>query len=604
MRAPLALLLLSLAVAPFASVRAPAQEPAAKTDEEAEKKEPRAGIPVSNALVLTHCSRCHAQDERGHMTRISYQRKAPEGWSETVKRMIRLYEVKVTPAEAKAIVRYLSNEHGLARAEAERGLYESERRVHWSEAQHDEDFRQTCSVCHPLGRVLIQQRDPEEWQLLRATHVAYFPLSRGQMGGGPPPEDAERRARQAAAAAAGGEGAARRMGGGDRGDRILARLAEQQPLLTPDWEQWTIHRREVPLAGTWIAKAHEPGRGDGVGSVTLTRTNEDEYDVLWDLRFADGSSLARRGKGLLYAGYSWRGSSKEDGANGRTWREVMLLDAGWQRLSGRLFTGAYDELGIDVELHRVGEAPRVLLVANRHVTVPARGVVLDVRGAAFPEPLRAAEFHAGAGVTVSAVERVSATQARVTIDVAPDADCGLRTVSFGADPGHATIVLYDAIDYVRVSPMRGLARVGGAKLPPQLERFEAIAVHRGKDGKPYTADDLDLMAVPARWSLQEFAVRDDDDDLAFVGAIDPATGAFTPGLDGPNPARKWQANNVGDVFAVAEVQLDAPQRRAKDAPGEAPLEPTLRRTEFRARSHLLVTVPLWARWNSLEWEER
>lgn len=597
----------------------PAGERAAqkKDEEEEEKKEPRKGIPVTSPLVLTHCSRCHAQDERGHMTRISFERKAPEGWSETVKRMIRLNEVKVTPDEAKQIVRYLSNEHGLTREEAERGHWESERRVHWSEESFDEEFRQTCSVCHPLGRVLIQQRDAEEWQLLRATHVAYFPLSRGQMGGGPPPEESERRGRggpagaapsaQGVGAAGGGGGggdAQRRSGGNDRGDRILTRLAEQQPLFTPQWEQWVIHRREVPLAGEWTAIAHEVGRGDGVGTVTLTRSAADEYDVAWNLRFADGSTLERRGKGLLYAGYSWRGSSKEPGEGGRTWREVMLLDEGWKSLKGRLFTGAYDELGVEVELLRHIPSPAVFAIVPRHVTVPSSGRVLDVHGCAFPDLLAASDFHAGAGVTVTAVERVSATLARITVDVAPDAECGTRIVSFGADPGRATIELYDAVDYVRVGPVQGLARIGGAKHPPQFERFEAIAVHRGKDGKPYTKDDVDLMTVPARWSLTEFVVRDDDDDVKFVGAIDEATGLFTPAVDGPNPARKWQANNVGDVFAEATVTIDVPVRRAKDAPGDPPLVPAMVSTTFHARGHLLVSVPLYARWNSLEWEER
>ena len=591
-----------------------------KDDEEEEKKEPRKGIPVTSPLVLTHCSRCHAQDERGHMTRISYERKAPEGWSETVKRMIRLNEVKVTPDEAKQIVRYLSNDHGLTREEAERGHWESERRVHWSEESFDEEFRQTCSVCHPLGRVLIQQRDAEEWQLLRATHVAYFPLSRGQMGGGPPPEESERRGRGgpagaapstpggggAGGAAAGGGGgdAQRRSGGNDRGDRILTRLAEQQPLFTPQWEQWVIHRREVPLAGEWTALAHEVGRGDGVGTVTLSRSAADEYDVAWNLRFADGSTLARRGKGLLYAGYSWRGSSKEAGESGRTWREVMLLDEGWKSLKGRLFTGAYDELGVEVELLRHIPSPAVFAIVPRHVTVPSQGRVLDVHGCAFPDPLAASDFHAGAGVTVTAVERVSATLARITVDVAPDAECGTRIVSFGADPGRATIELYDAVDYVRVAPLQGLARVGGAEHPPQFERFEAIAVHRGKDGKPYTKDDVDLMTVPAKWSLAEFVVRDDDDDVKYVGAIDELSGLFTPAVDGPNPARKWQANNVGDVFAEASVTIDVPLRRQKDAPGEPPLAPVMTSTTFHARGHLLVSVPLWARWNSLEWEDR
>src|SRR5262245_654992 len=181
------------------------------------------------------------------MPRSSSMRKSPEGWAESLKRMIRVYGLQIAPDDAKAIVRYLGDQHGLTRSEATRSLYESERRVHWSEEHEDADFRAACSVCHTLGRVLAQARDPEEWQLLRGTRVGQVPLARRQMGGGPPPDDEERfgpggqggqrGARRGggaqgtgAAGAAQGQAAqaqaeaARRGGGGqgDRGDRVLA----------------------------------------------------------------------------------------------------------------------------------------------------------------------------------------------------------------------------------------------------------------------------------------------------------------------------------------------------------------------------------------------
>ena len=37
------------------------------------------------------------------------------------------------------------------------------------------------------------------------------------------------------------------------------------------------------------------------------------------------------------------------------WREVMFVERDWQEMSGRWFTGAYDETGIDVKL----DAPRL-----------------------------------------------------------------------------------------------------------------------------------------------------------------------------------------------------------------------------------------------------
>ena len=60
---------------------------------------------------------------------------------------------------------------------------------------------------------------------------------------------------------------------------------------------------------------------------------------------------------------------------------------------------------------------------------------------------------------------------------------------------------------------------------------------------------------------------------------DPTRGLFTPALDGPNPQRSGNRNNVGDVWVVA---VHTP------AGGGTPM---------RARAHLVVTVPLYMRWD-------
>lgn len=614
----------------------PGQDPpAAEAEPEpppAEAKPARRGIPVDDVLVHSHCARCHALDERQHMTRISYVRKSPEGWAETIKRMGRLHGLVLSPDDARGLVRSLANSHGLARSEAERGLYESERRVHWSEEHHDQDFRRACAQCHPLGRVLLQQRDDEEWQLLRATHVAMFPLSRGQMGGGPPDDERDRRPGGAAggAAPAGGAAATGRPrgretppGGTDGsggagpaqgvGDRVLQRLAKEQPLFTPAWEAWRQNRREVPLAGTWTVQGHETGRGDLSGTAELRRVDADEYEIRWQLAFADGGTAVRSGKGLLYAGYSWRGRSQE-GAEAPAWREVLLLDDAWQTLRGRLFTGDYDEIGADVTLVRDLGRSRVLGLGNAAIAVPSTGHRLEVYGEAMPPAAAPADFFVGNGLLVTAVEWRSDRRVTLVVDATAGAELGPRLVAYGGEPGRAQVVLYDTVDYVRIRPLQGLARVGGARHPKQSERFEAFAMHRGPDEKPYTADDVDLFQVRPRWGLAEFHVREQDDDLAFVGTIDSTTGVFTPNVDGPNAARKWQANNVGDVFVTAEVELEVAVRPeppkatepGKEPPAAAapPGPPARQRRTFRARSHLLVTVPLYVRWQALDWGDR
>ncbi len=77
--------------------------------------------------------------------------------------------------------------------------------------------------------------------------------------------------------------------------------------------------------------------------------------------------------------------------------------------------------------------------------------------------------------------------------------------------------------------------------------------------------------------MEEYTATFGDDDMQFVGGINDS-GLFTPALDGPNPKRAGNRNNVGDVWVIATHTPD----------GGTPL---------RARAHLVVTVPLYMRWD-------
>ena len=72
---------------------APQQASAPATDKPAagEKKEKEEdGIPVDNAVVKRVCGECHTSDAKNRMSRISYRRTTPEGWQETIRRMVTL----------------------------------------------------------------------------------------------------------------------------------------------------------------------------------------------------------------------------------------------------------------------------------------------------------------------------------------------------------------------------------------------------------------------------------------------------------------------------------------------------------------------------------
>ena len=129
-----------------------------------------------------------------------------------------------------------------------------------------------------------------------------------------------------------------------------------------------------------------------------------------------------------------------------------------------------------------------------------------------------------------------------------------------------------------------MARLGGVTFPIRAEQFEARGVSNGPDGKPGTPDDLDLGPVEARWALEEYAATFKDDDIKFVGEI-AQSGLFTPNVEGPNPKRSGNRNNVGDVWVVASYAPPGADPSAKP---------------MRARAHLLVTVPLYMNWDSKE----
>src|SRR6266496_4781496 len=76
------------------------------------------GIPVTEALVISKCGTCHTKDDKGNLSRISWERTTPEGWEEAIKRMVRLNGVNLSPAEARPILKYLATYHGLAPEEA------------------------------------------------------------------------------------------------------------------------------------------------------------------------------------------------------------------------------------------------------------------------------------------------------------------------------------------------------------------------------------------------------------------------------------------------------------------------------------------------------
>ncbi len=528
------------------------------TGAQAQEAEEEAGIAVADQLVIETCNQCHRVDDDGMMTRVSYMRKTPEGWQQSIRRMVTLNDVELEPEAARDIVRYLSDHHGIAPEELRPARFEVERRlIDWS-YEGDEDVTRTCSSCHSMGRVVTQRRTKEEWDLLMAMHRGYYPLSdtQGFRRSGPPDPDATDSRHPM--------------------DKAIDELSGKFPLTTADWTSWSATMRPPRIAGTWALRGHDPGRGPIYGTVEISQgADEGNFDT--SIRYAyarSGDEVERDGRAIVYTGYQWRGRSFEGASEETALREVMMVERGWNEINGRWFAGDYDEFGPDVTLVRV-DGP-VVLGLHPGALRSGSSATVTVHGANLPTGLGAADLDLGPGVEVVSVTQSAPDMFAAEVTASDDAAPGARDVFLAGRPVPGHLTVYGTVDRILVTPEAGMARLGGGAFPKGYAQFEATAFSNGADGKPDTDDDLDLGFVDVEWSLEEYSAIFDDNDLEYVGSLDE-NGLFHPALDGPNPDRDGMRNNVGDVWTVATY-------RGPD--GE----------EVRGRGHLIVTVPLYMRW--------
>ena len=550
---------------------APTQAPATQASA-APTPKPEDGIPITDETVVKACGSCHRPDDKNQLSRISFQRNTPEGWQNTIQRMAALNGLTIDPATARHVVKYLANNLGLAPEEAKPAAWEVEKR--WIDFKYKEnaDAESACNKCHSLGRVISQRRTRGEWELLVAMHRGWYPLVDNQAFRrmGPPPRD--------------------RSADGRPPDmrhpveKAIDHLAQTFPLKTAELAAWSANVRPVRLDGTWALSGWELGKGAIYGTVTIAvdPASPDEFTTSTTYRVArTGATVTRTGRAIVYTGFQWRGRSTA--AEDASLREVMMIDRDWRRMEGRWFTGGYDELGLDIRLDRVGSETRILGTDRTALKQGAAGQQLKIYGQNIPATLRPADIDLGPGLTVSQIVNAAPDVATVTVDAAATATPGMRDLFVAGASRQRALAVFDKIDSIKVKPDWAMARVGGVAFPKALAQFEAWAFSNGPDGRADTPDDIELGLVDAQWSMEEFAATYDDDDIKFVGAIDTRTGRFTPNIDGPNPARSGSRNNIGDVWVVA--------RQTADAVGEKPA------TTLRARAHLLVTVPLYMRFD-------
>jgi quinohemoprotein amine dehydrogenase len=572
------ILLASILVFPLL---AQGQKPQAASSAETAKSAPVDGIPVTDQLVISKCGACHTRDEKGNMLRISWERATPEGWEEAIKRMVRLRGVSLTPQEARSVLKYLATYHGLAPQEANPINYYAEKRIQDETNIPNDNVRGACANCHMMARPLSWRRSPEDWKDLANLHVALYPQA----------DEAFRLGINA--------------GGFDEEhhhldpgaplpvDIALAYLSKTAPLDTPEWAAWRARMRAPKLAGRWIVSAYIPGRGKFFGDMDVEAVSgtDDEFTTKVKLTsMKDGSTISRTGHSLVYAGYAWRGRSQgTPAANaapddlGSTMREVMSISPDQATAEGRWFWGEYQEFGFDVKIQRPSADPTLIGVDRSLLKTGSQAARVRLIAESIPAQIAPADLDFGTGVTVKRIVSHTPTEIVAEVDVAADAVPGKRDIAFHRSVLQSAIAVYDRIDYVKVTPDTALAHLGSQQHPKGFQQFEAVAYQRGADGKPHTADDIELGPIDANWSVEEFYSTYGDDDREFVGSLSN-TGLFTPSSDGPNPQRKFSRNNYGDVWVVATAKNE------KDKDGK-PLV---------GKSYLVVTVPTYIKWDQPE----
>lgn len=513
---------------------------------------PPAGQP---AVFKTTCIACHSVDKTGRMPRLDGLRASPEEWDNILRRMGRR-GFALSEAERTALVKQISRTRGLAPAEHAAVDY-----LHVSPAANLQetvpnhgDFRATCVSCHSWAKIASHRRDPENWKALRDFHLAMFPASLTQ--------------------------SFRELNWWDTAVEATDWLGKKLPYETAEWKRWQARGLKLSAAGAWVVAGRQPGRGDYEATLRLRHRGDDEYDLVREVRWADGARETLRGKATLFGGGALRASWAEGGKQAKAAYTIAPPGEGVGDRAAEL-AGAWTRhhevhtYGTEVggRLRAKAGAPTALRVTPAWVR-PGQGRVDVVVTTDGPAPATWAPKLVDRAVRVLGRQVIDATHVRFTLDVGAAAKRG--TLALGLNPagrpggGRADqLVVARGIDYLKITPEKATARVGGISIPPDGVAFEAIAMSNGPDGARHTADDQPLGPLEAQWSLDEAWTDFEDRDVELVGRFTRG-GVFVPADEAE--ARSYTLGKNGQVWVVATVSR----------PGQPPL---------KARAYLLVTAP-------------
>ncbi len=340
------------------------------------------------------------------------------------------------------------------------------------------------------------------------------------------------------------------------GQAAIDYLSVSAALHTPEWSAWSARMRAPKIAGKWLVSANILGHGKFYGDITIEPgAAEDEFKTTTTLHSVKKDNTVvqadRYSDRLLPATRRADAPKGAPPANakpddlGSEARETLWIAPDQNTAVGRWYWGQYEEFGFDVNLVRASTEPTVSAVALYSLKAGSTGTAVKLYGDSFPAALAVPDLDFGAGVKVTKIVSHTKTELVADVDVDKTAVPGKRDISVGRSVLPNAIAVYDKVDFIQVTPGSALARLGGgsATHPKGYQQFEAIAYANGSDGKPHTADDVELGPVDAVWSVEEFMAVFGDDDKNFVGNLSD-TALFTPASDGPNPEPQIQPQQL------------------------------------------------------------
>jgi quinohemoprotein amine dehydrogenase len=483
---------------------------------------------AANSTLLV-CTACHIPKD-GKLDSIESVRMTPEGWRMTLSRMIRNHGLQLKEDEAHKILKYLSDNNGLAPSEVAPFEYALEERN--STLQEDDraglptNVVGACVQCHSFARIGLQRRTPEMWARLPDLHEYFVPFVASDTSSAGNLIDPWRQV-------ATGE--------------AIPYFAKRFPDQAAAWKEWQAGPKP-DYSGKWLVVGHDPAKGgDYTGLLTVTSSGDDQYSGSFTHDFADGSSVSGTTDAVLYAKFQWRGravvADKQE-------VEIFFGNENGTEMHGRRLLTPVGDLGMDETLYKVGGGAQLLTVIPKSIQ-SGKTVKVRLFGMNLPANISADAIGVGDGLKVQSVSQSgdNTIVAEIVADV--DAKVGPRSIKIAGVEGEQPFYLYKTVDYISITPERGYGRPGGTRGPKVNQQFEAFGFTHGPDGKPVNIGRVG----PLTWDTAERVSRISDDDVLYVGKVDPY-GTFIAATDGPNPERIHSESNVGDVWVEAWYKPD------------------------------------------------